>query len=150
MFLQERGKEKAPKQNQDGDCPLIQEINSNNGLYRLVEPETVFRGNAITISINYASNVFYQEDDFCASVNRAIIRNSHLNRYNGYFIATILSEAHKKYDYQHKISKELIDAELIKLPATPSGKPDWQYMESYMRQIMSNMDSELTNIRSVV
>ena len=132
-FTQERGKEKAPKQNKDGDCPLIQETNSNNGFDRLVQPTVIFKGNAITISINYASNVFYQKDDFCASVNIAIIRNDNLNLYNGYFIASVLSSAHRKFDYQNKISKELIDDEIIKLPATPDGSPDWAYMESYMR-----------------
>lgn len=146
-FTQERGKEKAPKQNKDGDCPLIQETNSNNGFDRLVQPTVIFKGNAITISINYASNVFYQKDDFCASVNIAIIRNDNLNLYNGYFIASILSSAHRKFDYQNKISKELIDDEIIKLPATPDGQPDWDYMEFYMKTVMEESEKSLENLR---
>lgn len=146
-FTQERGKEKAPKQNKDGDCPLIQETNSNNGFDRLVQPTVIFKGNAITISINYGSNVFYQKDDFCASVNIAIIRNDNLNLYNGYFIASVLSSAHRKFDYQNKISKELIDDEIIKLPATSNGKPDWDYMESYMKTVMEKSEKSLENLR---
>lgn len=147
LFKQERGKEKAPKQNSDGNCPLIQETNTNNGFDRMVVPTTIFRGNAITISINYASNVFYQAEDFCASVNIAIIRNDNLNKYNGYFIATVLSALHRKYDYQNKISKELIDAELVKLPVTPTGEPDWDYMESYMKNIMEKSEKNIENLR---
>ena len=146
-FTQERGKEKAPKQNKDGDCLLIQETNSNNGFDRLVQPTVIFKGNAITISINYASNVFYQKDDFCASVNIAIIRNDNLNLYNGYFIASVLSSAHRKFDYQNKISKELIDDEIIKLPATPDGQPDWDYMESYMKAVMEESEKSLENLK---
>ena len=146
-FTQERGKEKAPKQNKDGDCSLIQETNSNNGFDRLVQPTVIFKGNAITISINYASNVFYQKDDFCASVNIAIIRNDNLNLYNGYFIASVLSSAHRKFDYQNKISKELIDDEIIKLPATPDGQPDWDYMESYMKAVMEESEKSLENLK---
>ena len=146
-FTQERGKEKAPKQNKDGDCLLIQETNSNNGFDRLVQPTVIFKGNAITISINYASNVFYQKDDFCASVNIAIIRNDNLNLYNGYFIASVLSSAHRKFDYQNKISKELIDDEIIKLPATSDGKPDWDYMESYMKAVMEESEKSLENLK---
>ena len=146
-FTQERGKEKAPKQNKDGDCPLIQETNSNNGFDRLVQPTVIFKGNAITISINYASNVFYQKDDFCASVNIAIIRNDNLNLYNGYFIASVLSSVHRKFDYQNKISKELIDDEIIKLPATSEGQPDWDYMESYMKAVMEESEKSLENLR---
>ena len=146
-FTQERGKEKAPKQNKDGDCPLIQETNSNNGFDRLVQPTVIFKGNAITISINYGSNVFYQKDDFCASVNIAIIRNDNLNLYNGYFIASVLSSAHRKFDYQNKISKELINDEIIKLPATSDGQPDWDYMESYMKAVMEESEKSLENLR---
>lgn len=149
-FTQERGKEKAPKQNKDGDCPLIQETNSNNGFDRLVQPTTIFKGNAITISINYAYTVFYQKDDFCASVNIAIIRNDNLNLYNGYFIASVLSSAHRKFDYQNKISKELIDDEIIKLPATPDGQPDWDYMESYMKAVMEESEKSLENLIKAV
>ena len=128
LFEQERGKEKAPKQNPDGNVPLIQETNTNNGFDRLVKPTKTFKGNALTISINYASNVFYQVDDFCASVNIAILRNEHLNLYNGCFIASVLSAAHTKYDYQNKISKELINREVIKLPAKPV--PDWDMLST--------------------
>ena len=149
-FTQERGKEKAPKQNKDGDCPLIQETNSNNGFDRLVQPTVIFKGNAITISINYASNVFYQKDDFCASVNIAIIRNDNLNLYNGYFIASVLSSAHRKFDYQNKISKELIDDEIIKLPATLDGQPDWDYMESYMKAVMEESEKSLENLKKAL
>lgn len=149
-FTQERGKEKAPKQNNDGDCPLIQETNTNNGFDRLVEPTKIFKGNAITISINYASNVFYQKDDFCASVNIAIIRNDNLNLYNGYFIASVLSATHRKFDYQNKISKDIINDEMIKLPATPDGEPDWQYMESYMKKIMQESEQSIENLNRVL
>lgn len=135
LFEQERGKEKAPKQNADGDCPLIQETNTNNGFDRYVIPTKVFKGNAITVSINYAQNVFYQKDDFCASVNIAILRNDHLNEYSGRFICAVLSSCHKKYDYVNKISKDKLNDEFIKLPAKDDGTPDYEYMEQYMRSI---------------
>lgn len=104
LFAQERGKEKAPKQNEPGDCPLIQETNNNNGFDRMVVPTKVIKGNSITVSINYAQNVFYQADDFCASVNIAVLRNNHLNRYNSQFVCSVLRNAHQKFDYTSKIS----------------------------------------------
>ena len=143
IFVQERGKEKAPKQNDDGDCPLIQETNFNNGLDRYVKPTKIFKKNAITISINYAQNVFFQESDFCASVNIAIIRNSHLNQYNGLFICSILQEKHANYDYTNKISKEKINEEEIFLPADSSGNPDWDYMENYIKELITKTSKNI-------
>lgn len=135
LFAQERGKEKAPKQNEPGDCPLIQETNNNNGFDRMVAPTKIIKGNAITVSINYAQNVFYQADDFCASVNIAVLRNNHLNRYNSQFVCSILRNAHQKFDYTSKISKELLNKETIMLPVDKTGQPDWGYMEEYMRKM---------------
>lgn len=135
LFAQERGKEKAPKQNEPGDCPLIQETNNNNGFDRMVVPTKVIKGNSITVSINYAQNVFYQADDFCASVNIAVLRNNHLDRYNSQFVCSVLRNAHQKFDYTSKISKELLNKEMIMLPVDKTGQPDWAYMEEYMRKV---------------
>ena len=135
LFIQERGKEKAPKQNELGDCPLIQETNNNNGFDRMVVPTKIIKGNSITVSINYAQNVFYQADDFCASVNIAVLRNNHLNRYNSQFVCSVLRNAHQKFDYTSKISKELLNKETIMFPVDKTGQPDWAYMEEYMRKV---------------
>lgn len=135
LFIQERGKEKAPKQNELGDCPLIQETNNNNGFDRMVVPTKIIKGNSITVSINYAQNVFYQADDFCASVNIVVLRNNHLNRYNSQFVCSVLRNAHQKFDYTSKISKELLNKETIMLPVDKTCQPDWAYMEEYMRKV---------------
>ena len=146
LFEQERGKEKSPKQNMDGECPLIQEINTNNGVDRNVEPTKIFKGNAITISINYAQNVFYQKNDFCASVNIAIIRNKHLDEYSGRFICSILHKLHQRFTYTDKISKEIINNEEIPLPIDNDGNPNWNYMNEYMRDIEARTCDKISRL----
>lgn len=148
LFAQERGKEKAPKQNEPGDCPLIQETNNNNGFDRMVVPTKIIKGNSITVSINYAQNVFYQADDFCASVNIAVLRNSHLNRYNSQFVCSVLRNAHQKFDYTSKISKELLNKEMIMLPVDKTGQPDWAYMESFMANLEIKVAESLTLLQA--
>ncbi len=129
LFSQIRGKEKAPKQNLDGNTPLIQETNSNNGFDRYVKPTKAIKGNSITVSINYAQNVFYQPKDYCASVNIVSLHNESLNQYNGKFVATVLANAHKKYTYTNKISKDRLNTEIIRLPAIAKLTPDYQKLE---------------------
>lgn len=138
IFYQERGKEPAPNQNPSGYCPIVNETDSNNGFVRMVQPSHIIKGNAITISINYARNVFYQPKDFCASVNIAVIRNKKLSVGSGLFIATVLRLNNLKYGYGYKISKEKIDNTYIKLPALLVGKnyqPDFQFMENYIKSL---------------
>lgn len=145
IFTMERGREKAPNQNENGDTPLINEISTNNGFTRKVKPTKIFKGNTLTVSINFAKNVFYQEKDFCASVNIAILRNDKLNKYNGLFIATILRHNNKKYSYGYKISKDRLNDTIIKLPATPEGEPDYQFMEHYTMSLQYDLEVKIRN-----
>lgn len=32
---------------------------------------------------------------------------------------------------------------LVRLPATPEGDPDWDYMESYMKKIMDESENKV-------
>lgn len=135
LFTQTRGGESAPNQNEDGDTPLITETEENNGFVRKVQAAKVFSKNAITVSINFGQVVFFQSEDFCASVNIAILRNENLNRYNGLFVASILKTENNKYSYGYKTSKDKINNSIVKLPATENGEPDWQFMEDYIKSL---------------
>lgn len=58
LFEQDRGKEKSPKQAEDGNCMLISETNISNGYTKEVKPTKIFKGNCLTVSVNYAETVF--------------------------------------------------------------------------------------------
>ena len=146
LFEFERGKEVAPNKNLSGDCPLILESGENNGYSRNVIPAKIFDGNAITVSVNYAANVFYQENKFCASVNIIILRNKYLNKHSGLFIAAILSKNNSKYNYNDKISKDKLFNETISLPITSEGTPDFDYMENYMKNLTEKAKKKFSDI----
>ena len=143
LFTQERGKESSPNRVEDGTLPMVNEINTNNGIAKFGKSSNVILGNCITVSVNYATNVFYQKNDFCASVNILVIRNTNMNEYSGKFIAGILSRNNLKYDYTNKISKDRLNDEFIKLPVDSKGNPDWQYMEEYMKNIESKVKRKI-------
>lgn len=156
LFTQERGKESSPNQNNTGDIPIVNETDNNNGITRCVTPTKIFNGNAITISINAAENVFYQPNDFCASVNIAILKAPWLNLYNGLFIVSLLKSNNSKYSYGYKTSKDKINNTVLRLPicyeVSPDGTktpktdpthkyseegyvPDFDYMETYIKSL---------------
>lgn len=136
IFVQKRGKEAAPKRVvSGGNIPVINEIQDNNGVYKYGVGTQVMNGNAITVSVNFASNVFYQEVPFYASVNILVLYSSVLSENNGkYFVASI-RKANAKYDYSHKISKDRLNATKIWLPVTPNKEIDLEFMEIYIRAI---------------
>lgn len=150
LFSYERGKESSPKRVDDGNIPMIAEINTNNGVAKFGSSPNIIKGNSITISVNFAENVYYQENDFIASVNVIVIRNKHLNRWNGRFIETVLRANNKKYNYVNKISKQKLRDEIITLPATSSGYPDYDYMEEYIRVQQGRVKERLDALESMI
>lgn len=114
---------------------MIVETELNNGKLKNAEPTRVFSGNAISVSINIPKNVFYQENDFCASVNIVILRNEYINKYNGLFIANIISYANRIYNYGNKQSKDRLNNTIINLPITPDGTPDYDFMDQYIKSL---------------
>lgn len=127
-----RGKEAAPKRVPDGDTPFISETRENNGMVKLASSDHVFPGKSITVSVNYASTVLYQEKDFCASVNIIILHNDNLTVNAGLFLAAVISKLHQKYSYNDKVSAFKLKQENIKLPVDSFGEPDWHYMDEYI------------------
>ena len=55
------------------------------------------------------------------------------NRYVGLFLACCISKQRHKYGYGLKMGTGRLYRQRIMLPATSDGKPDYDFMESYMK-----------------
>lgn len=116
--------------------------NLNNGVLDFVSPvpSMVQCGNCIAFirngegSMGYA---VYKAEDFIATSDMTIGYNDHLNKYTGTYITTIADRIRGKYNFGYKRNAQRLAKEIITLPATPDGNPDWDYMESYMRHLES-------------
>lgn len=135
LFEYDRGKESAPKQVKDWDCPMINETSENNGLTKYAKPTKVLKGNSISISVNFAQTVFYQPKDFCASDFVMSLYSEKLNYYIWMFIVWILRRKHLRYNYWEKISKDKLLEDTIYLPVNSSWEPDFAYMENYIKEL---------------
>lgn len=51
------------------------------------------------------------------------------------FLRTILIANQYKYTYGRKVTEEKYLSEVIKLPATPNGEPNWDFMEQYIKSL---------------
>lgn len=118
----------------EGNTPYIGAIDSNNGIANYI----IHDGN--TISLNYNGSVgeaFYQPRPFWATddVNVLYFREENgvdFNKYIALFICAVLRQEKYRYSYGRKWVLESMKSTVIKLPEK-AGKPDWFYMESYMK-----------------
>ena len=118
----------------EGETPYITRTAENNGCdaYIAMDPEYLNKGQCITIGAE-GMYAFYQPEDFIAGVKVYTLRNKHMTEKSGLMVCTILNQEIYKYSYGRARILDKVKNEIIKLPATPSGKPDWQYMEDFMR-----------------
>lgn len=133
-FEVKKGKRLTSDDQTEGNTPYIGAIDSNNGIANYI----IHDGN--TISLNYNGSVgeaFYQPRPFWATddVNVLYFREENgvdFNKYIALFICAVLRQEKYRYSYGRKWVLESMKSTVIKLPEK-AGKPDWFYMESYMK-----------------
>lgn len=125
-----------------GDVPFVASGAMNNGVMKcckMREGEQLDAGNCITVSPVDGSS-FYQPMDFLgrggAGSSILMLRNNGLNLFRGEFMARMIQQTCSKYNYGHMGNKDSIKRECVMLPVDNDGKPDYAYMEQYVKNMM--------------
>lgn len=137
----------------DGEIRFIGASAMNNGITKYVaNNEHLHPGNVLTVNYNGSvGKTYYQDELFWASDDvNVLYPNFEMNKYVGLFIATIIEKVGKNYAFVEKWKLEDMKADTIKLPATSSGTPDFDYMESYMRSIEDKARKKLESLLKIV
>lgn len=138
----------------DGDVPYIAASRENNGCSRYVScpDEWVSRGNCLVfihIGDAAAGVCHYVNADFVGMKGKtSCAYNDHINEAIGLFLASVITANNtSRYSFsQSWTGKSLLDTEIL-LPATPSGNPDWAYMESFMTEVLKESEACLENLK---
>ena len=84
---------------------------------------------------------------FVASDHITHLRNSKNTKHSYLFIATLLNRLSQKYNFNREINDKRISNEIIILPITSDGKPDYAYMEQYTKNLMLRKYCEYLNYK---
>lgn len=139
-------------QQTDTGISYLGATNQNNGVLCFVTPcpGLVQRGGCIAFIRNGEGSMgysVYKAEDFIATSDMTLAYHPRLNRYTGTFITTVADRIRGKYNFGYKRSATRLAKEILTLPTTPDGQPDWLFMENYMRHIESQkIYSYLTHI----
>ena len=127
-----------------GIYPLITAGFTNLGVSDYIDnPNQNKFDNALTIDM--FGNCFYHEADFKCDDNILVLTNRNINKYSGLFIATIIAKDKYKSSYGRQYRQKDFNQHIIKLP-TKNNEPDWEYMESYMKNILEDTQSKLDKL----
>ena len=123
-----------------GEYPYISSISVNNGLIDFVNADESDLHDENTITINRTGSVgetFYQNHKYVASRDRVrvLIPKFKMNKYIAMFLIGIISLEKYRFNYGRTWGTSRIKESKIKLPIDKNGKPDWQFMEDYIKSL---------------
>ena len=121
----------------DGNTPYVTSSDSNNGVTSFVSEEPT--NLAGTITANRGGSVgyfFYQPVPYKATPVdvRILTPKFKINSFIGLFLRTVLQLEKYRFNYSRKMGSDRLSDLKLKLP-TKNNKPDWQFMEDYIKSL---------------
>ncbi len=134
-----------------GTTPYVTASYENNGVVAYVDGSAydLIPGGCILIG-GKTFSITYQERDFISNDSH----NLHIRLKNRigsksmylFIVAVFRSALAYKYTWGDAVIKKKLADDVVMLPATSSGNPDWNYMDQYMRNIMEESEESLRNL----
>ena len=137
LFDIERGTGPRKQDLEIGMIPFITSTDTNNGISAFTNHIPTHQANTIGVNRNGSvAEAFYQENAFCSTEDVHIFKPKFkLNKYIAMFLATLIRKEKYRYSYGRKWGLERMKSSVIKLPATPNGLPDFEFMENLIKSL---------------
>ena len=137
-----RGRRLKTDDHISGTMPYVSSSAMDNGVDNFVSNNIGVRifSNCLTIANSGSVGAtFYHPYSFVASDHVTSLANNNFNKHVYLFGSNIMGQLSEKYSFNREIKDSRLQREKIMLPVTTDGKPDYEYMESYMRSIESRL-----------
>lgn len=82
-----------------------------------------------------AGYAIYLDSDFIGSTALNLGYADWVNPYTAHFVTTVLCKEYEKYSFGRSWTGYRVKKTKIKLPADTNGKPDWLFMENYIKSL---------------
>jgi len=149
----QRGKRLKKDDHIEGNKPYVSSTALNNGIDGFIGNKNGIREfeNCLTIANSGSvGSTFFQPFNVIASDHVTKLENPNFSKYVYLFLATMTSRVSGKYGFNREINDQRIKKEKILLPINSQGKPDYDFMESYMKQKEAELLDEYENYVSLL
>lgn len=134
----QRGKRLKTDDHIAGSMPYVSSSSIDNGVDNFIGNKDGVRVFEDCITLANSGSVgmaFYQPFKFVASDHVTKLKLSFSNKYIYLFLANQVSKLAEKYSFNREINDARINREYIVLPVNSEDKPDYAFMEEYMREV---------------
>lgn len=147
----------SAEQTKEFSLPLVNAKHSNNGVMYYGRSD---EWDSAEMTIDIVEDGAASAGDVYAQPQRTgVLYNAYLvkplwnckSEFVLQYMASVIEKSIKAhFGYENKCTWDKVKSQVIKLPITSSGEPDWQYMEDYMRQVMDRSEQAVENLQSAV
>ncbi|MDD4556440.1 MAG: restriction endonuclease subunit S [Alphaproteobacteria bacterium] len=140
IFKVSSGKRLTKQDMLEGDVPFIGSSDSNNGITNFTSSKNSSLDKNV-LGVNYNGSVvenFYHKYDclFSDDVKRFHLLNYTDNEFVLIFFKSVILKQKEKYSYGYKFNEKRMLRQYIMLPIDKIGRPDYEYMEQYSKNII--------------
>lgn len=140
--------------NKEGQYPYLTRTEKNNGydsfVCKQVDTYSVDNGNVITIGLD-TQTIFYQPHAFYTGQNIQVLRCQKLNKKIAHFLIPLIKRQMEKFSWGgNGATLTRLRRSKILLPVDSQGEPDYEFMESYMRQIEMQLLEKYKNYKHLI
>ncbi len=134
LFNYVRGKRLTKSDSIEGNMPLVTAGENNQGVSRFVDNDMETFSDCITIDM--FGFCAYRGYEFCCDDNIIVLTpKNKISKYAMMFIVTVINQDQYKYAYGRQYRQKILVNHEIKLPVDSSGKPNWTFMEDYIKSL---------------
>lgn len=140
IFTVLAGKRLETRNKIPGTRPFIGATDNGNGVTGFVGNDNTSKdGNVLGVNYNGAPCIaFYHpyECVFSDDVKRLHLREHEDNKFVLLFFVPVFAQQRSKYSYGYKFKEQRMLRQKLVLPVNEQGKPDYEYMEQYAKNMM--------------
>ena len=153
IFKIKSGKRLTKADMVNGNIPFIGATDSNNGITEFIANKNTSLDKNV-LGVNYNGSVVYNfyhsyEAVFSDDVKRLSFKEIEGNKYTFLFVKALILQQKSKYEYGYKFNGERMKRQKILLPINSKGKPDYAFMENYMKQKETELLEKYENLVSL-
>jgi hypothetical protein len=120
-----------------GTTPYVGASDTSNGVTARIGQKPIHQGNTISLTYNGSvAEAFYQPVPYWATDDvNVLYPRFRLTPEIGLFLCTVIRMEKFRFNYGRKWHLDRMRESHIRLPATPAGEPDWEFMAHYVKTL---------------
>ncbi len=137
LFEVKKGQRVKKADRKPGKTRFIGASDRNNGITDMCDLEPNFGAGRLTVPYNGSVGfAFYQDKPFFACDDVTVLTpKDDVGMWPLLFVASVIRFERYRYNYGYKWGKARMVKSVLRLPVDATGRPDWEFMESYAKSL---------------